>query len=54
MFQHDYELMPRTYSIKGYKRRESLNFKKTFKYLLYTLIVTSVLFISILSAVHYI
>ncbi len=54
MFEHDYELMPRTYSIKSYTRRRTSGLKKFFKYSFYVLVIVSVLSISALSAVHFI
>ncbi len=54
MFGDDYKLVPRTYSIKSYKRRESTKLKKAFKISFYTIILLVIIGISILSAAHYI
>lgn len=52
MFGNDYKLMPRTYSIKGYKKRESFYFKSFFKYSFYALVILAILGVSALSAFH--
>ncbi len=54
MFGHDYDLIPRTYSIKGYKRRESIKFKRFLKFTLYFILAFVVIGISLLSAARFI
>jgi hypothetical protein len=54
MFGDDYKLIPRTYSIKSYKRRRSTKLKRAFKVTFYTAILLAIIGVSILSAAHYI
>ena len=54
MFGDDYKLLPRTYSIKSYKRRESTKLKRAAKITFYIVILLAVIGISILSSTHYI
>jgi hypothetical protein len=48
---NDYDLLPRTYSIKGYRRRESFLAKRIFKYTIYLSIL---LFIAVVVIVFFI
>jgi hypothetical protein len=52
MFNNDAELIPRTYSIKSYRKRNSLTFKKFFKYMIYILFLVVIAGIAVLSLNH--
>lgn len=54
MFNKDCKLLPRTYSVKSYKRREASGIRKTFKFLMYVMIFAVILGFSFLSMKHYI
>lgn len=53
MFGND-DMIPRTYSIKGYKRRESIKFKRFLKVTFYIVLALIVIGISLLSAARFI
>lgn len=47
-FNNDYDLLPRTYSIKSYRRRESSIAKKLVKYLVFLLVLLAIAAIAFL------
>lgn len=51
-FNNDYDLIPRTYSIKSYRRKESSTLKKVVKYSVYILIVLSISAAAVLSYIR--
>lgn len=51
-FNNDYDLVPRTYSIKSYRKRESLlagKFLKSFVYIAFLLIIAAFVFIFLIN-----
>jgi hypothetical protein len=52
MFGNDYKLMPRTYSIKSYKKRESTYLKKLFRFSFYAFVILAIVGVSVLSAFY--
>jgi len=51
-FNNDYDLIPRTYSIKSYRKRESLlegRFLKSFVYIVFLLFIAALVFIFLIN-----
>lgn len=52
MYKDDDELLPRTYSLKGYRIKKPLNILKIIKYLTYLMILIFIAGIAFLSVTH--